>query len=1332
MRKILSFLMMAVFSAGLFAATETTVYYAVPGETVGTFTVKLNVNFKGDGDDWHNYVMTKTALTHETMDVYKATFTDAYNGLGCLQFQLYNGDKWVSEVKVIDWSWTTVDKYNGKMWVHGGSAWVDAPAGDIPSVTLYFVNAEDWNGVMAYVYDANSEYYKDYPGEELVKTDKKLKGKDVYSYTFPETYTKIGFVSKDGTKNTGNYAWSKTIPYYYEDGDGYAGNNWHAEADLIGNVTVYFYNNLKWDAVKTFVWGGDAYKAWPGEAAKKEAEQIYNTDVYAYTFPENYTNIIFNNGAESPIQTADLKWDTVKPYFVPGEIKDGKYEGKWYAKADIPAPAVPATFYLTGDSALVVDAGLKADKAWSASAFKSEKDTFELNLKANQDYKLNLTLDGDWGTKTGYSNLSEKADGLSADEDDNICFKLNTAGVVKVVYFVKDEKLTYKLIGDFYVKPVVKKELKLVPGAAWNYDGAKFAAYLWGDNGYQSEWTPFFAGAGDTLKVEINAEADSMVLVRFADYVAAPTWDNENDNIWGKIDKIEINYTSLVYTVTSYTEGTWDVYVPVVIPAKFYVTGDSALVTDAGFPGKAWNPDAIKSEADTLTLSLKAGVNYQLKVTDGTWNTIKGYDKLTKVAAGLKDLDGDNHNIGFRLNQAGDVKVVCTSTVFELIGDFYVPTPHYYIAGTMNEWNVGANELVAGNGDTLSLSIALKADSLYEFKVVKVVENDTTWYGMQETAAMVYGNSTGWWLYKSEGENNQANVGLQTTKAGDYTFIFKSNENNEISVVIPEPEKKYFAKYAESGKEEWIWHAMTEKDGLWLTDTIVYLGGGMNIHESMEGDGKYYEEIEGVSANDTAYFAFNPSDSTLAATLVGKYVAPETHYYIAGTMNEWNVGANELVAGNGDTLSLSIALKADSLYEFKVVKVVENDTTWYGMQETAAMVYGNSTGWWLYKSEGENNQANVGLQTTKAGDYTFIFKSNENNEISVVIPEPEKKYFAKYAESGKEEWIWHAMTEKDGLWLTDTIVYLGGGMNIHESMEGDGKYYEEIEGVSANDTAYFAFNPSDSTLAATLIGKYVTPEPTFPVMEIAGAWDVKEEAWVRHELVVANDSLTATYTVSLEAGSYEFKMIKDNKWLTKANNGEAYGLHREWAGVSGVTDEATENLKLTADVAGTYTFTWTYANDSVGITFPEKSEPVLTDGFYLVGSMNEWTPAAQYLFKANPDAEGEYSLDITFAEGDDFKVVYVENDVKKDWYPGDGTDNYLIDADHTGTKTVYFRPDYQGGEDWYYHCIFVAANGGTGVEETMAAGKAAKVLRNGHFFILKGDKIYNVTGAVIR
>jgi hypothetical protein len=38
----------------------------------------------------------------------------------------------------------------------------------------------------------------------------------------------------------------------------------------------------------------------------------------------------------------------------------------------------------------------------------------------------------------------------------------------------------------------------------------------------------------------------------------------------------------------------------------------------------------------------------------------------------------------------------------------------------------------------------------------------------------------------------------------------------------------------------------------------------------------------------------------------------------------------------------------------------------------------------------------------------------------------------------------------------------------------------------------------------------------------------------------------------------------------------------------------------------------------------------------------------------------------------------------------------------------------------------------TGLEETVAAGKAAKILRNGQIYILKGDKIFNIMGAAIR
>ena len=38
----------------------------------------------------------------------------------------------------------------------------------------------------------------------------------------------------------------------------------------------------------------------------------------------------------------------------------------------------------------------------------------------------------------------------------------------------------------------------------------------------------------------------------------------------------------------------------------------------------------------------------------------------------------------------------------------------------------------------------------------------------------------------------------------------------------------------------------------------------------------------------------------------------------------------------------------------------------------------------------------------------------------------------------------------------------------------------------------------------------------------------------------------------------------------------------------------------------------------------------------------------------------------------------------------------------------------------------------SGIEETIAAGKAAKILRDGQILIRKADKTYNVMGATIR
>ena len=690
------------------------------------------------------------------------------------------------------------------------------------------------------------------------------------------------------------------------------------------------------------------------------------------------------------------------------------------------------------------------------------------------------------------------------------------------------------------------QDLYLTLSSDWAGWTEKYSVYYFKDEN-DNGWSGFMTavvGEENMYTTTIPAGYSKVIFVRNNSAATAPGWDSGDYSIvWSKTVDLTIPEGKNHFTVTSggtgsECNGTWSKHVEPVIPAKFYITGDSALVTDAGAPGKAWNADAIKSETDTFTLkNLKAGQEYILKLTlNGTWegeNNVKGYNELTEKTPGLKDVS-DDHNIGFKLNEAGDVQVIYNATTFKLVGNFYVPMPHYFIAGTMTNWK------------------------------------------------------------------------------------------EEMVELLPLEEK-------------------------------------------------------------------------------------------------------------ADSLGVSLNLKADSLYLYKIVRVQDTDTAWYGLDGDATMTFGNSTDWYIYKSEGDKNQKNVGLQTTKEGDYPVTLVIKEDQLIvSVVIPKPDTKYYAKYADKAGE-WNWKLLTEKEGNWLTDTIVYYGGGMNIHSAVEGDGKYCAEIAGVAAKDTAYFSFNPEDSTLVATVVGKYIKP---FPVMQIAGQWDMEGENWIVNNMVLAADSLTATYEVSLEKGDYEFKLIKDGKWITKANGGEPYGLHRTWPGVAGVVDEATENLKVTADVAGKYLFTWTFANDSIGITFPEKPEPKLENGYYLVGKfggVDAWSVedlSAAKLFAVNPENDKEYQLNITLAVEDSLKVVYVADDVITTWFPAEG-DNYGVDANHAGATTIYFRPDYQGGEDWFAGCLYVVPTSTVDIEITNDGVQAIKVLRNGQILIIKGEKTYNALGILV-
>ena len=103
------------------------------------------------------------------------------------------------------------------------------------------------------------------------------------------------------------------------------------------------------------------------------------------------------------------------------------------------------------------------------------------------------------------------------------------------------------------------------------------------------------------------------------------------------------------------------------------------------------------------------------------------------------------------------------------------------------------------------------------------------------------------------------------------------------------------------------------------------------------------------------------------------------------------------------------------------------------------------------------------------------------------------------------------------------------------------------------------------------------------------------------------------------------------------------------------------------------------------------------EGYYLVGNMTGWNVNPAYKMTANAGAETEeYSFTIDLTTASQFKVVYsADGSATTTWFPDGYGNNYGQNGEITenGTYTVYFRPNHDGGQDWFYSCIYAAFEG---------------------------------------
>ena len=121
--------------------------------------------------------------------------------------------------------------------------------------------------------------------------------------------------------------------------------------------------------------------------------------------------------------------------------------------------------------------------------------------------------------------------------------------------------------------------------------------------------------------------------------------------------------------------------------------------------------------------------------------------------------------------------------------------------------------------------------------------------------------------------------------------------------------------------------------------------------------------------------------------------------------------------------------------------------------------------------------------------------------------------------------------------------------------------------------------------ASKLTADAVIQEEVEVIPTVAIAGEMNEWSETANMLTLAADKLTATATINLaEAKDYGFKVVLGGNWLS---DGGAVTREAATLVFTGANTEA--NTTLTADVAGEYTFTWTYATNTLVVTYPAKS-----------------------------------------------------------------------------------------------------------------------------------------------
>lgn len=115
------------------------------------------------------------------------------------------------------------------------------------------------------------------------------------------------------------------------------------------------------------------------------------------------------------------------------------------------------------------------------------------------------------------------------------------------------------------------------------------------------------------------------------------------------------------------------------------------------------------------------------------------------------------------------------------------------------------------------------------------------------------------------------------------------------------------------------------------------------------------------------------------------------------------------------------------------------------------------------------------------GVYSFTVLNVNGTE-----PQPEVNYSLKNNWDAAADWTWKEMTKDGDNYKLENVVFGGTGVNYQADLPGAPEMWVPMDKflgdkVDAKDTVTFVLNPADSTITATLLGKYIEPTPVIPM-----------------------------------------------------------------------------------------------------------------------------------------------------------------------------------------------------------------------------------------------------------